>query len=148
MAGALGSLSTAESAWSAPIAFVACGWFGVIAQTVCNLQSDKSHTSWVETRWKLIVGLLWWHSRQLSRDCMICSTAYRDPSTCSILCQECAMLLTLFAPTAHAGRQQYAYVVMSNSTHISSLTPAAVVPNRILAHAGAVSVVITTGQNQ
>lgn len=148
MAGALGSLSTAESAWSAPIAFVACGWFGVIAQTVCNLQSDKSHTSWVETRWKLIVGLLWWHSRQLSRDCMICSTAYRDPSTCNILCQECAMLLTLFAPTAHAGRQQYAYVVMSNSTHVSSLTPAAVVPNRILAHAGAVSVVITTGQNQ
>ena len=65
MAGALGSLSSAESAWSAPIAFVACGWFGVIAQTVCNLQSDKSHTSWVETRWKLIVGLLWWHSRQL-----------------------------------------------------------------------------------
>ena len=37
MAGALGSLSAAESAWGAPIAFVACGWFGGIAQTVCNL---------------------------------------------------------------------------------------------------------------
>ncbi len=48
MAIALGSLSTAESAWRAPIAFVACRWFGGIAQTVCNLQSDKSHTSRIE----------------------------------------------------------------------------------------------------
>jgi hypothetical protein len=48
MAGAFGSLSAAESAWRAPIAFVARRWFGGIAQTVCNLQSDKSHTSWIK----------------------------------------------------------------------------------------------------
>ena len=69
-------------------------------------------------------------------------------STCNVLHNECGTFLLVYAQTAHGGRQQHAYIVMSNSTHISSLTPAAVVPNRVLGHAGAVSLVIPTGQNQ
>ena len=114
---------------------------------------------------KVIFNL--WHSRQLNRDCIICaaiSACWAKAaiqwqtqllqdwtvliSTCNVLHNECGTFLLVYAQTAHGGRQQHAYIVMSNSTHISSLTPAAVVPNRVLGHAGAVSLVIPTGQNQ
>ena len=48
----------------------------------------------------------------LCKDC--CLTADRDLSTCNILCQECAMLLTLFALSAHRSQQQHTEA--SNST--------------------------------
>ncbi len=60
--------------------------------------------------------------------------------------KECETFLSVFAQTAHGGRQQHVYAVMCNSTDISSVMPAAVVPS--LEHAGAISLVITSGQNQ